>query len=119
MPSGTSEWLENIEYVVTITLGFCVGNMSARLPGVSSLFHEREDWVRIEIETALQQNIPIIPILLDGAVMPTRELLPRKMRDIAYRTATQVYSGVDFEHQMDRLIAGIDKILADREGQRR
>jgi hypothetical protein len=41
------------------------------------------------------------------------------MRDIAYRTATQVYSGVDFEHQMDRLIAGIDKILADREGQRR
>jgi hypothetical protein len=119
MPSGTLEWLENIEYVVTITLGFCVGNMSARLPGVSSLFHEREDWVRIEIETALQRNIPIIPVLLDGAVMPTRELLPRKMRDIAYRTATQVYSGVDFEHQMDRLIAGIDKILADRAGQRR
>jgi hypothetical protein len=119
MPSGTFEWLENVEYLVLITLGFWVGNISARLPGVSSLFHEREDWVRIEIEAALARNIPIVPVLLDGAAMPTREMLPGKMRDIVYRAATQVHSGVDFEHQMDRLVAGIDKILADKASQRR
>jgi TIR domain len=114
MPSGRLEWLENLEYVVLITLGFWLGNISARLPRISSLFPEREDWVRVEIETALQRNVPIIPVLLDGAPMPSPEKLPRKMRDIVYRAAINLYSGVDFDHQMERLIAGIDNILAEK-----
>jgi hypothetical protein len=119
MPSETLEWLENIEYVVTIMVGFLVGNMLARLPGVSSWFHEREHWVWFEIETALRQGIPIIPVLLDGVTMPTREQLPRSIREIVYCAATQVHSGADFDSQMARLIAGIDKILADRANQPR
>ena len=46
--------------------------------------------------------------------MPSPEKLPRKMSEIAYRAAINVYSGIDFEHQMDRLIAGIDRILAEK-----
>jgi hypothetical protein len=114
MPSGTMDWLENLEYVVLITLGFWLGNVAMRLPSISSLLEEREDWVRVEIETALERSIPIIPVLLDGTAMPSPEKLPRKMSEIAYRAAINVYSGIDFEHQMDRLIAGIDRILAEK-----
>jgi hypothetical protein len=29
-----------------------------------------DDWVRIEIETALKKNIPVIPVLIDRTPMP-------------------------------------------------
>jgi hypothetical protein len=34
------------------------------------------DFLRIEIETALQRDIPVIPILLDGAKIPKADELP-------------------------------------------
>src|SRR2546421_8700906 len=33
---------------------------------------DENDWVRKEIEIALQRNIPIVPILVDGARMPRK-----------------------------------------------
>jgi len=110
-PSSTLEWLENLEYTVIITLGFWTGNMLARLPQISRLFKEREDWVQVEIATALDKRIPIIPVLLDGATMPASQSLPRNIREIAYRNATQIHSGPDFDSHMTRLIGGIDTIL--------
>ena len=35
------------------------------------------DWVRIEIEAALEQKKLLIPILVEGAEMPTSEALPK------------------------------------------
>jgi hypothetical protein len=46
--------------------------------------------------------------------MPAPEELPKSIRGIAYRAATDVHSGPDFDPHMARLIAGIDKILADK-----
>jgi hypothetical protein len=57
MPSDTFEWLENIEYVVSIALGFGIGNMLARLPGVSSWWPQKDDWVLVEVATALEKRI--------------------------------------------------------------
>src|SRR5215813_12569272 len=114
LPSDTLEWLENLEYVVSIALGFLVGNLLARVPAVSSWFREKEDWVLVEVETALAASIPIIPVLLDGASMPGPAQLPKSIRDIGYRTDTEVRSGLDFDSHMARLIDGIDKILAER-----
>jgi Effector-associated domain 1/TIR domain len=111
-PTGTLEWLDNLEYAVTIVLGFWAGNISGRLPGFSGLFHKPEDWVEFEIETALVQNVPIIPVLLDGATMPASQKLPRTIRDVAYRNATHVNSGPDFDLHMDRLITAIDGMAA-------
>jgi hypothetical protein len=34
------------------------------------------DWVRVELRTAFQRGIPVIPVLLDGTHLPTREQLP-------------------------------------------
>lgn len=46
-----------------------------------------EDWVRIEIEGALDREIPVIPLLVDNAQMPDPSELPQSLRALAYRNA--------------------------------
>jgi hypothetical protein len=66
--------------------------------------------VRIEVETALTRDIPIIPVLLDGATMPSWRDLPKSLRAFADRNAAEVDGGRDFHRHMDRLIRAIDRI---------
>jgi hypothetical protein len=113
MPSGPVEWLDNAEYVVAIALGFVGGNTCARLPGVSSWFPERDDWVIAEVEAGLKNAMPLLPVLVEGATMPTRREIPKKIADLSYRSAIGVDSGWNFDRDMDKVIAGIDKILAE------
>jgi len=46
--------------------------------------------VRLEIRTALERSIPIIPILIDGAQMPTREQLPADISKLAQLNSIKV-----------------------------
>jgi hypothetical protein len=41
------------------------------------------DPVRLEIETALRKNKPLIPVLVSRAVMPVPEQLPESLHDFA------------------------------------
>ena len=59
--------------------------------GVSRLDDPR-DWVRIEILSALERNILVIPILVDGATMPSEADLPEKLRPLARRQAVPLTS---------------------------
>src|SRR5262245_17945104 len=45
------------------------------------------DLVRHEIATALKRNIPVIPVLLQGAQVPPPERLPNDIKELAYRHA--------------------------------
>lgn len=48
------------------------------------------DFVRQEIAAALKRNIPVIPVLLQGAQMPAPERLPEDIRDLAYRNGFEL-----------------------------
>src|SRR6187455_2074913 len=48
------------------------------------------DFVRLEIETALKRNIPVTPVLVQGAQMPTVDQLPEDVRDFAYRNGFEL-----------------------------
>lgn len=72
---------------------------------------ETTDFVRIEIESALQRNIPVIPVLVQGAFMPGEDKLPPTVRALAYRHAISVRPDPDFHRDMDRLIEGIESHL--------
>jgi uncharacterized membrane protein HdeD (DUF308 family) len=78
--------------------------------GQSRLVDEA-DWVRIEIETALAKDIPVIPVLLNGAPMPKVRDLPETMQDLAFRQAAPLDLGRDFHAHMDRLIGVMDELL--------
>src|SRR6187402_1589640 len=65
---------------------------------------DQDDWVRIEVETALQRGIPVVPLLIDGASLPTREQLPETLWPLLRRNALPVDSGRDFHAQLTRLV---------------
>jgi len=69
------------------------------------------DFVRVELEIALRQEIPIIPVLVGRSPMPKPSELPSSLEDFAYRNAAQVDVGKDFHAHMNRLIRGLETLL--------
>ncbi|MEO7841852.1 MAG: toll/interleukin-1 receptor domain-containing protein, partial [Anaerolineales bacterium] len=65
------------------------------------------DFVRIEIEAALNKNILIIPLLVGGALMPAEKKLPASLQKLVYRNGLPIRSDPDFHGDMDRLIEAI------------
>ena len=45
----------------------------------------KKDWVRIEIESALQRHRLVVPLLLDETKMPDERALPDSLRELAFR----------------------------------
>ncbi len=66
------------------------------------------DYVRIEIAAALKRDIPVIPILVDGAVMPAEQELPDDLKSLARR------HGVELRHT--RFNVDADAVVAALKG---
>jgi TIR domain len=64
------------------------------------------DFVRIEIAAALHRNIPVIPILLDGARIPKATQLPEDLKELALRNGMEIRHA-SFQDDMNRLIRGL------------
>jgi hypothetical protein len=79
--------------------------------GGRTRIQEETDPVRVEIEMALQNSMPLVPVLVNGARMPKPEELPDSLKDFSFRNAAEIDSGRDFRQHMDRLIRSIDQIL--------
>jgi hypothetical protein len=69
------------------------------------------DFVRIEIQSALERDIPVIPLLVRGAQMPSEASLPAGLRKLVYRNGIPLRSDPDFHRDMDRLIAALEKYI--------
>ena len=73
--------------------------------------NDARDHLRIEVESALQRGIPVIPVLVDGVEVPDEKDLPQSLANLAYRNAIMVRTDPDFHHDMDRLVRGIEQYL--------
>jgi formylglycine-generating enzyme required for sulfatase activity len=71
-----------------------------------------EDFVRMEIATALRRDIRVIPILVDGALMPRSTDLPDDLKRLARRNALQV-GDTHFDDDCRRLVAAIEEVLEE------
>jgi formylglycine-generating enzyme required for sulfatase activity len=71
------------------------------------------DFVRLEVETALSNAVPIIPVLVGTARMPQPAQLPESLKNFAFLNAAPVDTGRDFHLHMERLIRSIDQTLSD------
>jgi hypothetical protein len=69
------------------------------------------DYLRIELESALERGIPVIPVLVDGMEMPVEDELPPSLVRLAYRNGMSVRPDPDFHHDVDRLVHGIEQLL--------
>jgi TIR domain len=77
----------------------------------SRRLEDPRDFVRIEVEAALERDLPVIPILIDRTTMPGETDLPASLARLAYRNAIDVDQGRDFHPHVDRLIEGIERLL--------
>lgn len=48
------------------------------------------DFVRIELASALGRDIPVVPVLVRGAKMPRVDQLPDDLKELAYRNAVEL-----------------------------
>lgn len=66
-----------------------------------------KDWVRVEIEAALDKNLLVIPALLRGVRMPSADSLPPSLRRLTHMQAVEIdYS--EFEEDVKRLVYAIE-----------
>ena len=65
-----------------------------------------DDFVRMEIATALAKDLRVIPVLLRGAEMPTPESLPEDLQDLCMRNAIRIHDD-QFDASIQRLIQSI------------
>jgi hypothetical protein len=69
------------------------------------------DFVRIELEAALRRGIPVVPVLVQGASLPSGDELPETLQSLVYRNGMPVRPDPDFHQDMDKLIRGIEGYL--------
>jgi PQQ-dependent catabolism-associated CXXCW motif protein len=67
------------------------------------------DFVRLEIATALDRNIRVIPVLVQGASMPAPESLPEPLQRLARRNALEL-SDKRWEYDVGELIASLERV---------
>jgi hypothetical protein len=72
-----------------------------------------KDPIRIEIETALDQQKPLIPVLVGGATMPKSSALPESLQRLCFLNAAEIDDGRDFHQHVDRLIRAMDRLLTE------
>jgi hypothetical protein len=70
----------------------------------------RDDLVRLEVETALQRNVRVIPVLVDGAAMPRPQQLPESLNALADRNALKIQHET-FRQDVRRLVEILAKAL--------
>ncbi len=73
--------------------------------------HEADDPVRMEIEAAIANHIPVLPVLIGNTPMPAAEELPASISMIAFQNAVTVGVLHDFYSHMQSLLPKIETIL--------
>jgi hypothetical protein len=71
-----------------------------------------QDYVRIEIESALKQNTRVIPVLIGDAKMPAAEVLPESIRKLARHNAVMLrYER--FHDDIANLVGALKRAMGD------
>ena len=77
-----------------------------------------DDFIVIEIGTALTRNIPVVPVLVDGARMPKASELPDSLKLLARRQAIQVRH-TNFRSDAEALVKRLREALGYDSPERR
>jgi hypothetical protein len=77
-----------------------------------------DDFVRIEIASAINRGVRVIPVLVDGALMPRSSELPDDLKPLARRNALEV-SHNRFNTDFGQFIRAIEGILEKAHAERK
>ncbi len=71
------------------------------------------DFVRLEVEKALAASLPVVPVLVNRATMPSAVDLPESLRPLVLHHGVEVRPDPDFHSDMERLIGKLSAILIE------
>jgi hypothetical protein len=107
IPFGVNfvECLESVIHRCTVLL-VVIGQdwLTASTPNGLRRLDDPSDVVRIEIESALQYKLLVVPLLVNGAVMPLANQLPTSLQSITRCNGTTIRIDPDFHTDMSRLL---------------
>ncbi len=72
------------------------------------------DYVATEIAAALKRNIPVVPVLVDGARLPSADQLPESLKPLARRHAVEVRTP-QFRRDANALIQEIRQAIESKQ----
>ncbi len=75
-----------------------------------------DDWVRIELETALKRNIRLIPVLVSGASLPTVNEIPESLLPLLKRQTIEL-SNKRWKYDTEQLINFLERLGMERKKQ--
>ncbi|HSM82709.1 MAG TPA: toll/interleukin-1 receptor domain-containing protein [Nodosilinea sp.] len=74
-------------------------------------WEQPNDWVRMELEEALANNLTkVVPLLINGTKMPRADLLPDGLKALTYRNGFHLSSEA-FNEDMPRLIRELNRMI--------
>ncbi len=68
-----------------------------------------DDFVRLELETALRRTIPVVPVLIEGVKVPSPDQLPEALEALAFCQAVEVRLNAEFRNDMRQLAERLRK----------
>src|ERR1044071_1152603 len=71
------------------------------------------DFVRLEVATALRRDIRVVPVLVQRATMPKAQDLPEDLVKLTRRNAVEL-TDLRWQTDVDQLIGVLEKVLAKR-----
>ena len=74
-----------------------------------------DDYVRFEVQTALEREVRVIPVLVDGATPLRQQQLPSELHKLARLNAFEL-SFARYQYDADRLVKLIQQVLAEASG---
>ncbi|MEJ0007964.1 MAG: toll/interleukin-1 receptor domain-containing protein [Steroidobacteraceae bacterium] len=83
----------------------------ARNPAGQRRLEDPDDFVRIELETALARDIPVVPVLVGHAQLPVAADLPGSLASLVFRQSIAVRPDPDFHNDATRLVTALRAIL--------
>jgi TIR domain-containing protein len=69
-----------------------------------------DDYLALEIATALDRGVPVIPLLVDEAAMPRPEELPDILKPLSRRNTARL-DHETFKTDIDRILAAVDRVI--------
>lgn len=75
-----------------------------------------DDYVRMELQAALERNVRVIPVLVQGVDMPGSDELPSALKKLARRNALEV-TPTRWRYDIGRLTSALERIAETGPGQ--
>jgi hypothetical protein len=78
---------------------------------------ERPDYLRLELKTALEAKVPVIPVLVGGARLPDESDFPEELRHMAARNAPEL-TDRRWDLDVDDLVKAVRRLSSKPTGRR-